>query len=567
MITAAREAGVPIRVARSRGRQLWQATHVPLEGPRRHGRHEAQNCLDFLKPWGWEGGAPAPPRLVLTRLERAAGPCGPGPPAPRPVLGVATRSSGSSAFPSDPWWDRALRRSWRPRGWSPVVLSPPEASALAPTDLRGLLGRLAACDAFLGPSTGPTQLAAALDVPVLALMGLSSNRGPSRWAPLGRRVQVLQYPGPEADLQGGMDRLDPRDLLPHLARLREPGDRAGPPGRHLGALPPLRGGRGHAAPRAEAPPDDRAGPLVVWGPKLAVSLVEGHPLADAVVPDEGKPGPWAMAALLRRHRAARSIHFPKTLRPALAAFLARVPERIGVDESLAGFFNTHSGPFWDAEGPFLERYHAVLARRWPDLPPMPFADYAPAVTVGTPAGPYLCLMPGSTWPSKAWPGEHFRALARKARLEGFEVVVLGTRGEEAICDRRGPGRRPGPLRPHQPRGGRRLASRRPGRPGQRFRPEPPVRRLLHPHPRPLRRHRPRRQHPLGPQDRRPAPGRHPLRTLLQARLLRGGPPLSGRHHPRARLGGPDGARVVLTAETDLHWLQHWGDAIIHTWSD
>jgi hypothetical protein len=30
---------------------------------------------------------------------------------------------------------------------------------------------------------------------------------------------VLQYPGPEADLSGGMDRLDPEALLPHLARL------------------------------------------------------------------------------------------------------------------------------------------------------------------------------------------------------------------------------------------------------------------------------------------------------------------------------------------------------------
>jgi heptosyltransferase-2 len=176
------------------------------------------------------------------------------------------------------------------------------------------------------------------------------------------------------------------------------------------------------------------GPLVVWGPRPAVSLVEGHELADAVVPDQGKPSPWAMAALLRRHRAARSINFPKSLRPSLAAFLARVPERIGVDESLAGFFNTHSGPFWEAEGPFLERYHAVLAKRWPDLPPMPFADFAPTTKIETPASPYICLMPGSTWPSKAWPQEHFLALARIARREGFDVAVLGTPNEKPICD-------------------------------------------------------------------------------------------------------------------------------------
>lgn len=141
-----------------------------------------------------------------------------------------------------------------------------------------------------------------------------------------------------------------------------------------------------------------------------------------------------MAATLRRYQAARSIHFPKSLRPALAAFLARVPERLGVDESLAGLFNTHSGPFWDAEGPFLERYHAVLARRWPGLPPMPFADYAPPVQVDLPRSPYLCLMPGSTWPSKAWPREHFLETCRAARREGLEVAVLGTPVEQEICD-------------------------------------------------------------------------------------------------------------------------------------
>jgi heptosyltransferase-2 len=176
------------------------------------------------------------------------------------------------------------------------------------------------------------------------------------------------------------------------------------------------------------------GPLVVWGPAFTVALVRGHELADAVLEDLGRPGPWAMAGILRRHRAARSIHFPKSLRPALAAFLARVPERIGVDESLQGPFNTHSGPFWAARGPFMERYHAVLAKRWPGLPPMPYADYAPPVTASLPERPYVCFMPGSTWPSKAWPRESFRALAALARLEGFQVAVLGSSGERDICD-------------------------------------------------------------------------------------------------------------------------------------
>lgn len=218
VITAAQAARVPIRVARCRGSQIWQATHVLWGGRFGSGRSEAQNVLDFLKPWGWDGGWPAPPTLTLTAAERAQGEADLAA-YPHPRLGIATRSSGSSAFPSEAWWAQALP-VLQAAGWHPVPLSPPEASALAATDLRGLLGRIQACDAFLGPSTGPTQLAAALGVPLLALMGQSPNRGPSRWTPLGARVQVLQYPGPEADLSGGMDRLDPAALLPHLERLR-----------------------------------------------------------------------------------------------------------------------------------------------------------------------------------------------------------------------------------------------------------------------------------------------------------------------------------------------------------
>ncbi|HWQ09937.1 MAG TPA: hypothetical protein VN436_12545, partial [Holophaga sp.] len=144
------------------------------------------------------------------------------------------------------------------------------------------------------------------------------------------------------------------------------------------------------------------GPLVVWGPAATVSLLEGHELADATVPERGKPGVRSLAAVLRQHRAARSIHFPKSLRPALAAFLARVPERIGVSESGAGLFNTHTAPFWKAEGTFMDRYLRVLRLRWPDLPPLPYPDYDPGIRVDGPGRPYLCLMPGSVWETKQW---------------------------------------------------------------------------------------------------------------------------------------------------------------------
>ncbi|HEX4845734.1 MAG TPA: glycosyltransferase family 9 protein [Geothrix sp.] len=173
-------------------------------------------------------------------------------------------------------------------------------------------------------------------------------------------------------------------------------------------------------------------PLVVWGPGLTVALVEGTGLADAVCRDRGKPSPWELADTLKRHRAARSVHFPKSLRPALGAFLARVPERIGVSESLAGLFNTHSLPFWKGEGHCLDRYHKVLRLRWPGAPAMPMADYTSPFQAELPDHPYVCLMPGASTAAKAWEPEHFRETARLLSARGLLPVVLGGPAEREL---------------------------------------------------------------------------------------------------------------------------------------
>ena len=173
-------------------------------------------------------------------------------------------------------------------------------------------------------------------------------------------------------------------------------------------------------------------PLVVWGPRLTVGLLEGTGLADALLPDTGKPGPLEMARLLKLHRAARSVHFPKSLRPALASFLARVPERLGVSESLAGPFNTHTAPFWKGEGTCLERYWRVLRLRWPELRGPVFRAYRSPFRADLPPRPYLCLMPGASNSAKTWPAERFAALAGLAADQGLLPVVLGGPAEREL---------------------------------------------------------------------------------------------------------------------------------------
>jgi ADP-heptose:LPS heptosyltransferase len=246
VVPAAWRAGVPIRVARPRGLgQTLCATHViwakrTWDKHTGSGRHESQHALDFLKAMEWpvpDYIPPPPPSLALTQEELSVGRAElQSVPAPR--LGAIV-SGKTTISPSAAWWETRLAASKR-AGWNPIVLSPPDAvrcgtgtpdavrcgtgtpdaSALPPTGIRGLMARLAACDAVLGVSTGPTHIAAALGVPTLCLMAMGPIHGPARWAPQGRRAAFLQHPGERDDTGAGMDRFPPDTVLAHLERLR-----------------------------------------------------------------------------------------------------------------------------------------------------------------------------------------------------------------------------------------------------------------------------------------------------------------------------------------------------------
>jgi len=225
IIPAAKNAGVPMRIAVPRGiKQALDATHRIWARRSGSGRHESQLSLDFLKPLGIfvSASLPPPPQLILTPEEIAQGQAElqkvPGL-IPGSRLGVVVRGSGGGAFPSYHWWQKTLQ-ALKAAGWTPIILSPPDESYLPPTNIRGLMARLHACDAVLGVSTGPAHLAAALNLPTLCLMGLRTRHGPGRWAPLGNRIEILQYAGEEDDLGSGMDRLSVEDVLARLEKLR-----------------------------------------------------------------------------------------------------------------------------------------------------------------------------------------------------------------------------------------------------------------------------------------------------------------------------------------------------------
>ena len=133
-------------------------------------------------------------------------------------------------------------------------------------------------------------------------------------------------------------------------------------------------------------------PLVAWGPGWVVDLFAGSAEYCAAVPDPDSSasrlstaGPTTCcsaasaptAALPRGHRPASLINFPKSHRPMLAAFLARVPLRLGCGDGGASLFYTHSVAFYKQDTAFVDRYASVVARAFPDLAPGPFRPYRP----------------------------------------------------------------------------------------------------------------------------------------------------------------------------------------------
>ena len=69
-----------------------------------------------------------------------------------------------------------------------------------------------------------------------------------------------------------------------------------------------------------------------------------------------------------------------------------------------------------------------------DLPPAALAR-ADGIFAALPQGRILGLHPGSTWPTKCWPEEHFADIARRALSAGAVVLLFAGPGEEALAGR------------------------------------------------------------------------------------------------------------------------------------
>ena len=111
----------------------------------------------------------------------------------------------------------------------------------------------------------------------------------------------------------------------------------------------------------------RGTPLVAWGPGPVMDLFEGSSYFQGVCADEtGKRGAFHQAGLLRQHQASGVLNFGRSQRGLLAAWLARVPLRLGWREGGGWLLATHSLAF-RAPGHQIDRYRALLGMGFPGL--------------------------------------------------------------------------------------------------------------------------------------------------------------------------------------------------------
>ncbi|NOY05086.1 MAG: lipopolysaccharide heptosyltransferase II [Chlorobi bacterium] len=177
-------------------------------------------------------------------------------------------------------------------------------------------------------------------------------------------------------------------------------------------------------------------------------LLENHPDVSGIIKYD-KQGDRLFTGLYRLMRVLRAKQYDivisphRSFRSALLSYATNARVRISFDRSEGGMLYTHR------EG-YGKSWHEV-ARNLVLLSPLKIPprslkpelhpgenDYKNAVEALHQEGvnrKYVCLAPGSVWPTKRWTIEGFAELAVKIQDDGYKVVLLGGKMDEDICAR------------------------------------------------------------------------------------------------------------------------------------
>ncbi|MDR3671748.1 MAG: glycosyltransferase family 9 protein [Holophaga sp.] len=181
-------------------------------------------------------------------------------------------------------------------------------------------------------------------------------------------------------------------------------------------------------------------PLVAWGPPLVTELFQGSGAFAGVWADGRERGrTWATRSLLRAAGVRGVINLPRSTRALLAAWMARVPLRVGWREGGGFLFATRSQAF-RSSGHQLDRYRGLLAAAFPHLPPAPPVPFRPRAEAMAEARQalrelalgegFVVLALGAMTANKRLGTGVWIELIGRLRQEGIPHLLLGGPGED-----------------------------------------------------------------------------------------------------------------------------------------
>lgn len=184
-------------------------------------------------------------------------------------------------------------------------------------------------------------------------------------------------------------------------------------------------------------------------------ILEGHPQLDQMlIFDRKRLGGWwrspaAWRALRRFTHDLRSRRYDLVLdlqglfRSGWLAWQTRSPIRVGFASAREGapLFYTHRVPTGSPDQHAIERYLKLAQFVGCPTEPVAYvfptddADHQAVAQLLGSSQPYAILIPGTNWPTKRWPIEHFNQLADRLRqTHGLRIVVAGSPAERGLGD-------------------------------------------------------------------------------------------------------------------------------------
>lgn len=186
--------------------------------------------------------------------------------------------------------------------------------------------------------------------------------------------------------------------------------------------------------------------IAYMGEKRAVSLLEGNPCLDEIIPfDFSRPSlleQSRVAMLLRRRRFDLALDLFGNPRSALLTLLSGAPVRVGPDRKGRGRLYTirvgddgkpksaiefHNQSLRAAGIPISSNTTELfVAEREREQVRLLLGNGDPVLDPGR---PIVGIHPGATWPAKHWPAERYAALAERLMKAGVQVLVTAGPGD------------------------------------------------------------------------------------------------------------------------------------------